>query len=35
MAIRAVTMDFAIIGEAAKHIRQKPKESILKFPGNK
>jgi len=35
MAIRAVTMDFAIIGEATKKILLKLKECILKFLGSK
>ena len=36
MAIRAVTMDFAIIGERLlNRFRQEPKENILKFPGSK
>ena len=35
MAIRAVTMDFAIIGEPRSIFQQKPKVCILKFHGNK
>lgn len=35
MAIRAVTMDFAIIGEAAKHVSSETRRSILNFLGDK
>ena len=35
MAIRAVTMDFAIIGEATKQIPTETRKCILKFHGNK
>jgi uncharacterized protein with HEPN domain len=33
--IRAVTMDFIIIGEAAKHYRQKCEKGIRRFLGQK